>query len=686
MIHFNQENSLKKIFKPYQNKIFLIKIALFQVISLLLFSLLVLKLFQLQIVNAKRYKSMALNNKQHLLNIPAYRGEIYVDNGKQKITENQPSFGIYMIPYQLKKAYRNPKKRREFVEKLSKEFDINTNNIYKIFSKRKFNPYKSYLIKKDVPFEKITYLAENLDQYPGCLYIGGSKRYYLQGNKYAHIIGYIRKINSRQLREKYYLGYHADSMIGNSGLEGFYDFELRGKDGYKVQIVDVRNRIKKEISPPDSKTIPGNNLYLTIDSRIQNIVYNTLKGYTGAAIVSRVATGEILAMYSYPSYDPNIFIGEVNEKTFNKYLKNPNKPFLNRITQAEYPPSSLFKIIVSIAALSLNKVNFKNDYETCHGGLFIGTQYFKCEGFHLRQNMLNALANSCNVYYYKTGVKIGPEKMMNFSKEYFNLGRQTGIDLPYEKKGHVPTQRWKIEKKGVLWWDGDTANLSIGQGFLSSTPLQMNTLISAIANNGIAYKPHLLSKYRSAETKKDIFIYQKQPIIKLPLSQKKIEQIQQSLRKVVLKGTARKGSASKLRIAGKTGTAQNIKEQSHSWFTCYAPYGSEKKEDVLAVTVLIENGGHGAEAAAPFATAILEGIFFYANPLTTYRRIMQTWTTKKAIYNQWLKKKGLKRLPDNFFKPEEEEEEEEENNQKKIFDTKIKKQEKKELPLKKENL
>ena len=627
----------------------MIKVFLLQGMITTFFSLLIIKIFNLQIVEANRYKSMALNNKQHLVNIPSYRGEIYTDNGHKKIVENQPSFSIHVVPYQLIKAFSTKTQRKAFIETLYHDFQINPKNFERVMKRARLNPYKSYLLKADLSFQKTAYLAENLDQYPGLLYIGHSKRHYIEGEKYGHITGYVRKINSRQLRKKYYLGYHRDSMVGHSGIEASYDIELRGKDGYRIQIIDAKNRVKHEISPMNGNIIPGNDLILTIDSRIQNIVHQMLQGYTSAAIVTRVQTGEVLALYSHPSYDPNIFTQEVSKQTFEDYINNPNKPFFNRVIQGEYPPSSIFKLVVGLAALSHNKVDFYHTYYECQGGVHIGPQYFKCEGYHGKQNMHHAIANSCNSYFYKMGLSMGSEKIILFSKDYCNFGKKIGLDLPYERKGRVPTHRWKVESIGTFWWDGDTANFAIGQGFLLNTILQINTLTAALANGGTAYKPHLLKRYISVETGKEVYTYEKEPIIKLPLSKAKIQSLQKALRRVITHGTARKGAASSLNISGKTGTAQNVHGESHAWFTCYTTY----QEEIIALTVFVEHGGHGGDAAAPFATAILEGICYQSDPLTSYRRIMQAWTSKNTMYQEWLQKRGLKRLPQTFFQKDD---------------------------------
>jgi len=610
--------------------------------------LLAVRLFKLQVLQGSRFKKKALNNKQQIIRRPSYRGEIYIQNNKsyQKIVKNVEGFSLFLLPSNFP---QKKEKRQKLISKICSNFSINTNKIKKILQKGRWNPYRSYLLKPFLPFEKVLFLAENLDSFPGLFYQDTPRRVYKNGEVYSHITGYVRQISTRELKKKYHLGYSRNSVIGKLGIEKQYDLNLRGKDGFKTQIVDARNRVKKVIIPEDGKPIPGNDIYLTINKRIQNIVYNMMQRYPGGCIVSRPATGEILALYSYPSYDPNIFIGGLDKEKYTKYTNNKDLPFFNRVTQGEYPPSSTFKIVVSCAGLADDEISFWGDYYYCKGGIQIGPQYFKCEGYHKSLNMCYALAYSCNSYYYHLGIDIGPQKIIKYA-DYFKFGRLSGIDLPYERKGRVPTLRWKREIHGNFWWDGDTANLSIGQGYLLATMVQLNVMTCAMANGGYAYKPHLLKKITSAGSGKEIFTYRPEISFEIPIEYSKIKKIQLAMRKVVQVGTASKGAKSSLAIAGKTGTAQNIQGQAHAWFTCYAPWHAQNPEDKIAVTVFIEHGGSGGGAAAPFATAILNSIFYKNSVLYNYKKIMQSYTSKAHYYEEWLRKRNQEKLPPEYFK------------------------------------
>lgn len=608
----------------------------------LLFLIILGRLFYLQVLSQKYFESLALGNKQQTIIVPAHRGEIYVDGGKTRIVKNETSFSIYVVPNNFPKE----PERSLLVDQLGAIFGMDTNRLVTALKAGRWNPYRSRIVMDDVPISKIYYLAEHLDDFPGLNYQYSPKRVYSNGLMWSHIVGYIRGISSAEYGEKSHQGYNRNSLVGKKGIEAQYDLELRGQDGYKIQTVDARNRVKGEVQPEGGEPVPGNDIILTIDEKIQKSVYDMMQGYPGGAVVTKASTGEILALYSYPSYDPNIFIGEVEKEIYDKYANDPQLPFFNRVIQGEYPPSSVFKIIVSAAALADDEVNFYRDIQYCAGGIAIGPQFFKCEGWHNAQNMFAGFADSCNVYYYRVGIKIGSEKIIRFAHDYFGLGKATGIDLPYERKGRVPSHRWKSEMKGTFWWDGDTANLSIGQGFLLATVMQMNTVTAAIANNGVAYQPHLLKSVRSATDGREIYAAKKNIQVELPLDKEKIELIQRAMRAVVEWGTAERAAGhSRVPIAGKTGTAQNIQGNAHAWFSCYAPYQSQDPDKVVVVTVFIENGGHGGAAAAPFATSILESIYLGNDVRYNFKRIMQGWESRRTQYEEWLQKRNEGFLP-----------------------------------------
>ncbi|MBN8218834.1 MAG: penicillin-binding protein 2 [Spirochaetes bacterium] len=622
--------------RPHHSALYRGQLGLLGALVAVAFAILLARLFYIQVIRGGYFEAQAINNKQQTIILPAERGEITVDDGAKRIAHNAQSFSLYVVPYNFPKG----PERAVQIQRIASEFGVDTNELVQALKSGRWNPYRSRVIALDVPLATIVRLAEHLEEFPGLGYQHTPKRVYEDGMVFGHVVGYINLITPKEFEKRQHQGYHRNSMVGAKGIEAQYDLELRGQDGYQIQMVDARSRVKAETRPEDGEPVPGNDLVLTIDSRVQKIISDMMQGYPGGCIVTRPATGEVLGLYSYPSFDPNIFIGRLDPAVYAAYTNNKDLPFFNRVIQGEYPPSSVFKAIVSSACLADDEINFFNDHEYCAGGVSIGPQFFKCEGWHNSQNMLAAFANSCNVYYMRMGTRIGSEKIIKWASDYYNLGKPTGIDLPYEKKGRVPTHRWKSEIMGTYWWDGDTANLSIGQGYMLVTIAQLNTVTCALANEGVAYQPHLLSRIKSAIDGRTVYSPKRTPIIELPLDREKIRLITKAMRAVVQWGTASKAaSGSRLALAGKTGTAENVQGIPHAWFTCYGPYETEDPKNRLACTVFVEHGGHGGSMCAPFATAIMEAIFLKTDVRYNYKRIMQNWEGRRNQYEEWLQKR-----------------------------------------------
>ncbi len=645
------KNPLHSSYQPQKHGVYMIKIKILFFFISLGFALLLGRLFFLQVLQGNYYQTLALNNSKQVINISSHRGEVYAKDGVEKIVENAPAYSLYLVPNNFPSKLRQTEVWNTMQKNMLERFDIDREQMARVLRRGRLNPYRPYLLKPNISQKELHYLAENLDQYPGLLYLSIPLRVYPGKEKYAHVTGYIRPISAREVKKKKDLGYSVISMVGKLGLEAYYDLELRGREGYKVQIVDAQNQMKDEIFPEDGIPIAGKDIITTIDSRIQNIVYETLEGYPGGIVVSHAKTGEILALHSYPSYDPNIFQKKIDKAVFAEFSENKEKPFFNRVTQGEYPPSSIFKLILAITALDRSAIDIDKFSVYCTGGVQIGPKYFKGTGYHRTQNVYQAIANSCNVYFYHLGLNLGPQLISHYAQNYFNLGKPLGIDIPFEKGGLIPSQKWKIENKGTFWWDGDTANFSIGQGFALVTIMQIHAITAAIANGGTAYKPHLLKSFISPETD-EVFEERKQVLFELPFKRSQIEKIRKALSYVVQWGTAYRIHSNKFSIAGKTGTAQiSSKVKPTAWFTGFAPYKKTDSDDVIVVTVLLEQGGLGAELAAPFAKAVFDGIFLNKNPRLSIKETLQPWALKRAIYKDWLNRRNEKELPEGYFKP-----------------------------------
>lgn len=611
---------------------------------------------QLQLFNQKDFEDTIKNNIEDVVNIPAIRGKIYTGDSEKLLADNKEIFSIYLVPEKFPyNIYLRRRNRPETItnyynhlKEIEEDFEISTNKINRILKQRRRVFYKKYLLKSYSTVDKILKLSAQKKKYAGLIYSYDLKRKYYESSKYSHIVGYVGKLSNKELKKNKKL--YKDFFYGKLGTERYYDKELRGKAGKSILIRDARNKIRSEFFNHNKiKPIPGENIYLTIDPKVQSILYQIMQGYKGGVIVSDVNNGKVLGLYSFPSYESDLFNEKLSEETKKKYLAYQNdkdKPFFNRVIQGIYPPSSTFKIVMSCIALKNNISFYKTFY--CNRNFYIGNQKFKCEGLHKNVSMLNAFGYSCNAYYYQLGLLLGPSKIKDFCQEYFNLGKRTGLDLFGEKKGVVPSIDWKLEQKGYYWWDGDTANFSIGQGYLALTIAQVHSVTATIANDGIGYKLHLLNKRVSLIDNIET-VTKKKVVSRIPITKNHIKYIQRAMRQVLLWGTAKYFNSSKIKVYGKTGTAQEKKDKEpHAWFTCYA----ERKGRKIAVTIFLENAGHGGSIAAPFAVSILESIFFNRNPLLVIKEKMQT-VDKPVIqetYQKWLKIKGEKKLSQEYIK------------------------------------
>jgi penicillin-binding protein 2 len=383
---------------------------------------------------------------------------------------------------------------------------------------------------------------------------------------------------------------------------------LRGKDGYFRRIVDSLRRIEGE--EIGQKPIAGKNIVLTIDYEIQKTLYEAIGNYRGAAVVLKPATGEVLAMVSKPDFDPNAILSKNNDEVISTLINNPDRPFINRAIQALYPPASTFKLVTAVAGLEEDK--WKAGRSNYCPGKYILKGYRKditkyCYGVHHHVDLYSAIAKSCSTYFYNMSYKIGPTVIMKYAK-HFGLNAKTGIDLPGEKSGFIPSKKWKRRRFGQSWYDGDTINLSIGQGFTMITPIELATFVAAINNNGIMYRPHLIKEIRSQDNRKIIEKVAPKRIKEIPLSEKTLDAIRYGMRMAVTKGTSVRLRYLKVPIAGKTGTAQTKSKRDsdatqHAWFTGFAPFKGGVHEKVV-IAVIVEHGVAGAATAVPIAEKV----------------------------------------------------------------------------------
>jgi len=576
------------------------KIILLGVICIISCLILLGRLFYIQIVKNSYYDNLARNNKEQIIPVDAYRGQIYDRNGII-VSENVKTHTMYIIPVYLPENYFE---REELLHRVSKIFKIDLGSIKSRLKKYTSKSYESIEIADNISIPQMSYLAERSDEYPGVFYGSKSVRHYPLGKTLTHIIGYIGSISQEEYQDKREEGYRHNSVIGKEGVEQLYDKELRGIDGYVQLIVDARNRVKETINPSIGKPIPGKKLVLSIDSKIQHDAERLIKGQVGAIIVSKPTTGEILAIVSAPWYDPNIFIGGINQEAYNELINDPANPFWNKAIRGRYPTASTFKLISAIGVLAEGHVTTSST-RYCGGGMLVESRFYRCEGFHGNINLRRALQVSCNSYFYNIAYELGPNFLRKYA-EMFGMGAKTGIDLPGEKVGTMPSPEWKRRQVGEYWWDGDTIQFVIGQGYMSATPISVHMATCAIINDGLMYRPQVVKEIRSSQTDQIIYNNSKFLVNKIDIDKSVFNVVKEGMRLAVTDGTVRNGAWSPyVQIAAKTGTAENEQGKSHSWITAYGPYSTTPNDNMIAVTVMLEHGGSGGLNAGPIATALL---------------------------------------------------------------------------------
>lgn len=546
---------------------------------------LVASLFYTQIIRYSKYADLSRNNRVRLIPIEGQRGRIF-DRNRTLLVSNRSSFGVIVIPQELEDSTKT-------LSRLGSLLGMSAQQVYKKVEKNFTAPFAPISIKEDADKKTAIMIEGQSGHLPGVMVRVIPKREYKFNEEGSHIFGYLGEIGRGELERLKGYGYQVKDLVGKSGLEKNYDTYLRGEEGGMQLEVNNRGYFVKPLGRKES--LCGKDLYLTIDSRLQDFIEKLLDGKTAACAVMVPDTGEILALVSKPDFDPDVFINREKDAQRVALLKNPDKPMLNRVVSGLYPPGSVFKPVIAIAALEKKKITSYTTF-SCSGQYSVGKAVFRCwddEG-HGPQTVSEGLKNSCNSFFYQVGRVVGADDIYNYAMK-FGYGVPTGIDLPEESAGLVPNKMWKRLAKKEGWFEGDTVNFSIGQGYLLVTPLQVLRMTAAIANGGILVQPYLVKKIEnvdvSSRSNKEIGI-----------SKKTIEIVKLGLRRVVQdeSGTGRKARAEGVDIAGKTGTAQSPNGLSHAWFIGFAPVDKPK----IAMVVFVEHGGKGGLEAAENAGKI----------------------------------------------------------------------------------
>lgn len=557
-------------------------------VALCIFLVLILRLFFLQIWHGNQYRQMAENNRIRLIKTRTPRGIIY-DCNNVPLATNRRVFSIFFDP-----VVTNKEEREDSYNKLIRILR-NRNANYADELARKGNIYQRMQPRKiaqDVDYSVVAAVREQSLDLPGVYVKDEFIRYYPLYEGGAHLLGYLRGITVDELQEPEYEEYDLSDVVGRDGLERVYEKQLRGQAGGWQIEVDALGRKKRDLG--ELPSIPGSNLVLNVDARLQKKAVDLLSGKRGAIVAMDPNTGGIKALVSEPSYDPNLLSGYITHSQWAKIANDPGRPFNNRAISGTYPPGSIFKLITALAGLESGKIT-PNTTFVCGGSYRLGKWTFKCTHTHGAVNLNRAIGLSCNVYFYNVAQKVGIEKLLYLAAQ-FGFGEKTGIDLQKERRGFLPTREWKKKNRREGWYLGDTVQLGIGQGFLLASPIQIMNVVSTIANGGTVYKPMVVRQVEDGGGK----ILQKfQPVAlhKIQLNPDQLNLVRKGMWTVVNgAGTATNARIPGLELAGKTGTAQSgTGGKDIAWFCAYGPY----EKPGLTVLAIVEEGGYGAVAAAP---------------------------------------------------------------------------------------
>jgi penicillin-binding protein 2 len=574
------------------------------------FFLILLSLWYFQVIKGAEYRRLSKNNCIRIREDPAARGMI-LDRKGRILAHNRPCFEVYVVPEDLEV---NP----EVLLKVGRMLNMDQREIKrKLQTQKKRPPFRPVKIKSDIEWNELAFLETNRVHLPGLLVDVRPRRTYPYGKLASHLIGYLGEIDENELRQSKGIPYRMGAFIGKYGVEYRWESDLKGVDGGRQIEVDALGR---EIKPlRNVEPFPGNNLILTIDFEVQKAAEEAFQDKTGALLAMDPKSGRILAMVSKPSFDPEAFARSISPEDWKSLVENPRSPLQNKGVQGQYPPGSVFKIITAIAGLETGAITL-NTQLTCSGVYPYGNRDFRCwkEEGHGSINLHRAIVESCDIYFYQVGLKVGVDEIARYAHE-FGLGKPTGIALPHEKSGTVPSTWWKRRRLGAPWYSGETLSLAVGQGYINTTPMQLLLLISAIANGGRFYLPQVVERMEDVYGK-TLREYPPVEAGQADVSEKTLLYIREALMGAVNDphGTGWACVLKDAKVAGKTGTAQVIKMaedfrkgdmdrmplkfRDHAWFVAYAPF----EDPIISVVVLVEHGGYGGAAAAPIAKRVIE--------------------------------------------------------------------------------
>ncbi len=568
------------------------RLAILQAVVVLLVAALVVQFWNLQVMRARHFRELAENNRSRLVTLAAPRGAL-MDRKGQLLVGNRPSFNVVLVPEHALNLDR-------VVARLAVALGMGEAAIRERLARRQ--PYRPVVVKTDATLADIAVLEARRLELPEVSVEVVPLRSYPLASAAAHALGQVGEISERQLQLPEFKGLPPGALVGQAGIESRYNRELMGQDGFRRVIVNSRGlEVAESARQPPSD---GPNLTLSIDASLQAAMEAAFEGRSGSAVALDPETGEILAMTSTPAYDPNRFTTGIEPAEWASLANDPETPLMNRVIQGSYAPGSTFKVIAATAALEEGVITPETTFY-CPGQLSVYNTVFRCSvpGGHGVVDLRRAIAVSCNVYFYQVGIRLEITRLAKWGK-LMGLGVATGVDLPFEASGLMPSPEWKLRVLKTPWYAGETVSVAIGQGQVSATPIQMARVAAFIANGGRLVRPHFA---RQAST----------PLAAPVVRPETIAAVTEGMRSVVAAGTGWRARLASVEVCGKTGSAQVVASARlektpkarvllpHGWFIAFAP--AERPR--IALAVLVEHGGSGGAAAAPVARRILSHFF-----------------------------------------------------------------------------
>jgi len=560
------------------------------------FAILTARFAYVQLIQGAAYQQESDRNRVRETVIYPPRGLVY-DRFGTLLVNNQPAYSVYVVPAELK---RNPRA----LEMLASALRITPAEINARIKRNSISPVQPVKIDRQISFQTLSFIKEHALDLPGVFCGVESRREYPTAIRAPHLFGYLGEIAESELANNKTAGYRQGDMVGKKAIERKYEEILQGAKGYRYMQVDALGREVSELAEfPTKDPVPGKNLHLSIDADLQQAIEIAMTGKRGGAAVLNCKNGEVLALVSEPNYDPELFAKPISNAVWNELVNDPAHPLYDRMVQSLYAPGSTFKIVLALAGLQTGLID-PRERVFCPGYFKFGRRTFKCHrrGGHGSVDLSRAIEASCDVYFYRMGLKVGLENWATYARK-FGFGQRSNIDLIGESPGLVPDKEYFDQRYGKnRWTKGQLVNLAIGQGDLLVTPLQMAYLAMSIANNGNTFRPRLRYVIEDAATGEKT--HDPPDSIKIEgIELPHYERVKQAMVLAVNGpfGTAHSAIVKGVTTAGKTGTAQNPHGDDHAWFIGFAPY----EDPQVAWCVFVENGGHGGSAAAPLARLIV---------------------------------------------------------------------------------